>query len=192
MKLWIQWLQAGRCLRPACNRSLTFVWMTLVLIGLCCRSDNLGVTSFVRVLNLTGDGVAHSRGAGVRQPGFKNAVGQARDAPVFDNERLEQNGPAGGRCLLRQCQGDPASFEAGASSGHACQVQCGGVRQASKPVSSSEVQRLICVEEMLISAPTSFCKTVMTLRVETPCTYISASAKFTACSERLPRSNALG
>jgi hypothetical protein len=29
--------------------------MTLVLIGLCCRSDNLGVTSFVRVLNLRGD-----------------------------------------------------------------------------------------------------------------------------------------
>jgi len=28
--------------------------MTLVLMGLCCRSDNLGVTSFVRVLNLRG------------------------------------------------------------------------------------------------------------------------------------------
>jgi hypothetical protein len=55
MELWTQWLQAVRCLRPACKRSLTFVWMTLVLIGLCCRSDNLGVTSFVRVLNLRGD-----------------------------------------------------------------------------------------------------------------------------------------
>jgi hypothetical protein len=55
MKLWIQWLQAVRLLRPACKRSLTFVWMTLVLIGLCCRSDNLGVTSFVRVLNLHED-----------------------------------------------------------------------------------------------------------------------------------------
>lgn len=55
MKLWIQWLQAVRLLRPACKRSLTFVWMTLVLIGLCCRSDNLGVTSFVRVLNLRAD-----------------------------------------------------------------------------------------------------------------------------------------
>ena len=52
MKLWIQWLQAVRCLRPACTRSLTFLWMTLVLMGLCCRADNLGVTSFVRVLNL--------------------------------------------------------------------------------------------------------------------------------------------
>ena len=55
MKLWNHWLQAGRCLRPACTRSLTFLWMTLVLMGLCCRSDNLGVTSFVRVLNLRGD-----------------------------------------------------------------------------------------------------------------------------------------
>ena len=46
-------MAAGRaCLRPACQRSLTHVWMTLVLMGLCCRSDNLGVTSFVRVLNL--------------------------------------------------------------------------------------------------------------------------------------------
>ena len=52
MTLWIQWLQAVRCLRPACTRSLTFLWMTLVLMGLCCRTDNLGVTSFVRVLNL--------------------------------------------------------------------------------------------------------------------------------------------
>jgi len=55
MKLWIQWLRAVRCLRPACTRSLTFLWMTLVLMGLCCRSDNLGVTSFVRILNLRGD-----------------------------------------------------------------------------------------------------------------------------------------
>ena len=54
MTLWIQWLQAVRFLRPACNRSLTHVWITLVLMGLCCRSDNLGVTSFVRVLNLRG------------------------------------------------------------------------------------------------------------------------------------------
>jgi hypothetical protein len=55
MKLWTQWLQAVRFLRPACQRSLTFVWMALVLVGLCCRSDNFGVTSFVRVLNLRGD-----------------------------------------------------------------------------------------------------------------------------------------
>ena len=54
MKLWTQWLSAARALRPACHRSLTFVWMALVLMGLCCRSDNAGVTSFVRVLNLRG------------------------------------------------------------------------------------------------------------------------------------------
>jgi len=53
MNLWIQWLQAVRCLRPACKRRLTFVWMALVLMGLCCRSDNMGVTSFVRVLRLS-------------------------------------------------------------------------------------------------------------------------------------------
>ena len=54
MLLWTQWLQAVRMLRPACQRSLTFVWMTLVMMGLCCRSDNAGVTSFVRVLNFSG------------------------------------------------------------------------------------------------------------------------------------------
>ena len=55
MTLWTQWLQAVRFLRPACHRSLTFVWMVLALIGLCCRSDNFGVTSFVRVLNFGGE-----------------------------------------------------------------------------------------------------------------------------------------
>lgn len=55
MKLWTQWLQAIHALRPACHRSLTFVWMALVLMGLCCRSDKAGVSSFVRVLNLRGD-----------------------------------------------------------------------------------------------------------------------------------------
>ncbi|GAC1335198.1 MAG: hypothetical protein NVSMB28_32500 [Collimonas sp.] len=54
MKLWNEWLQAVHVLRPACRRSLTFVWMTLALMGLCCRSDNAGVTSFVRVLNFSG------------------------------------------------------------------------------------------------------------------------------------------
>ncbi len=52
--LWNQWLQAVLALRPACRRSFTFVWMILALMGLCCRSDNAGVTSFVRVLNFSG------------------------------------------------------------------------------------------------------------------------------------------
>jgi DDE superfamily endonuclease len=52
MTLWNHWLQAALALRPACRRARTFVWMLLALMGLCCRADNAGVTSFVRVLNL--------------------------------------------------------------------------------------------------------------------------------------------
>ena len=58
MKLWTQWLQAVYALRPACRRARTFVWMVLVLMGMCCRADNAGVTSFVRVLNF-GDQAYH-------------------------------------------------------------------------------------------------------------------------------------
>jgi len=54
MTLWTQWLQAVMVLRPACGRTRTFLWMLLVLMGLCCRADNAGVTSFVRVLNFRG------------------------------------------------------------------------------------------------------------------------------------------
>jgi len=54
MMLWTQWLQAVFVLRPACHRARTFLWMLLVLMGLCCRADNAGVTSFVRVLNFRG------------------------------------------------------------------------------------------------------------------------------------------
>jgi len=54
MKLWIQWLRAVGALRPACRRARTFAWMALVLVGLCCCADNAGVTSFVRVLNFSG------------------------------------------------------------------------------------------------------------------------------------------
>ena len=54
MTLWNQWLHAVMVLRPACRRSRTFLWMLLVLMGLCCRADNAGVTSFVRVLNFRG------------------------------------------------------------------------------------------------------------------------------------------
>ena len=54
MALWTQWLQAVWVLRPACHRTRTFLWMLLALMGLCCRADNAGVTSFVRVLNFRG------------------------------------------------------------------------------------------------------------------------------------------
>ena len=55
MTLWSYWLQAVMALRPACNRTRTFLWMLLVLMGMCCRGDNAGVTSFVRVLNFHGN-----------------------------------------------------------------------------------------------------------------------------------------
>ena len=54
MKLWTQWLRAVGALRPACRRARTFAWMALVLVDLCCRADNAGVTSFVRILNFSG------------------------------------------------------------------------------------------------------------------------------------------
>ena len=54
MLLWNHWLQAVLALRPACARARTFLWMLLVIAGLCCRSDNAGVTSLVRVLNFSG------------------------------------------------------------------------------------------------------------------------------------------
>ena len=51
MTLWVPWMNAVRSLRPACQRSRTFLWMLLTLIGLCCRLDLAGVTSYVRVLS---------------------------------------------------------------------------------------------------------------------------------------------
>lgn len=52
--LWNYWLQAVLELRPACSRARSFCWMLLILAGMCCRADNAGVTSFVRVLDFSG------------------------------------------------------------------------------------------------------------------------------------------
>lgn len=52
MLLWMAWMKAVASLRPACARSRTFLWMTLTLMGLSCRSELAGVTSYVRVLAL--------------------------------------------------------------------------------------------------------------------------------------------
>ena len=52
MTLWVPWMNAVRSLRPACHRSRTFLWMVLTLMGLCCRLDLAGCTSYVRVLGL--------------------------------------------------------------------------------------------------------------------------------------------
>jgi hypothetical protein len=54
MTLWIAWMKAVASLRPACRRSRTFLWMVLTLMGLACRSDLAGVTSYIRVLGLAG------------------------------------------------------------------------------------------------------------------------------------------
>lgn len=52
MELWSSWYRAVRNLRPACRRTRTFLWLVLALMGMCCRMDLAGVTSFVRVLRL--------------------------------------------------------------------------------------------------------------------------------------------
>jgi hypothetical protein len=52
--LWLAWLRAVENLRPACARATTFLWLTVVLAGLCIRPDLGGVTSLVRGLGLSG------------------------------------------------------------------------------------------------------------------------------------------
>ncbi len=52
MNLWIEWWTCVRALRGACSRSRTFMWMSVVLMGMSTRGENLGVTSFVRALFL--------------------------------------------------------------------------------------------------------------------------------------------
>ena len=47
-------MRAVEPLRPACARSSTFLWLTVVLAGLCIRPDLAGVTSLVRGLGLSG------------------------------------------------------------------------------------------------------------------------------------------
>ena len=68
----------------------------------------------------------------------------------------------------------------------------GRSRQTAKPASSCSAARLTCVDEIDTAGPSKACRTVITLRVETPCTYISAKAILSACSVRDPFSKALG
>ena len=51
--LWLAWLRALQPLRPACSRTATFLWLLLVVAGLCLRPDLAGVTSLVRSLGLS-------------------------------------------------------------------------------------------------------------------------------------------
>ena len=48
MNLWIEWWLCVRALRQGCSRNRTFMWMSVVLLGMSVRSDILGVSSFVR------------------------------------------------------------------------------------------------------------------------------------------------
>jgi len=56
--LWNAWWQAVQSLRPACRRSLTFLWLATTLAAVCLRPDLAGVTSLVRSLGLA-DGCYH-------------------------------------------------------------------------------------------------------------------------------------
>ena len=52
MSLWMHWWNAIRQLRPAFSRLQTFFWFATAVAGFTVRTELLGVTSFVRVLNL--------------------------------------------------------------------------------------------------------------------------------------------
>jgi hypothetical protein len=51
--LWRAFWRALQPLCPACSRSTTFLWLVVVLAGLCLRPDLAGVTSLVRALGLS-------------------------------------------------------------------------------------------------------------------------------------------
>lgn len=66
MTLWLKWWSLVRLLRPAFSRERTFLWFAAALAGATIRSDQAGVTSFVRALWLSPElyaqllGVFHS------------------------------------------------------------------------------------------------------------------------------------
>ena len=53
--LWTAWWRAVQLLRPACRRTTTFFWLTLVLAAFCLRPDLAGVTSLVRSVGLASE-----------------------------------------------------------------------------------------------------------------------------------------
>jgi len=52
MQLWTEWWKVVACLRPACSRARSFMWLVVALAGFSVRSDLLGVTRIVRGLGL--------------------------------------------------------------------------------------------------------------------------------------------
>ena len=53
MTLWKKWWSLVRLLRPAFSRERTFLWFAAALAAMMIRSDQAGVTSFVRALALS-------------------------------------------------------------------------------------------------------------------------------------------
>lgn len=51
-KMWKIWWEAVRQLKPACEKTRTFLWLASCLAGMTVRKDLLGVTSIVRALGL--------------------------------------------------------------------------------------------------------------------------------------------
>lgn len=52
MELWGEWWKWAARLRGACSRERTFYWMLAELAGFAVREDTLGVSSFIRCLEL--------------------------------------------------------------------------------------------------------------------------------------------
>jgi len=52
MSLWILWWNVIQSLRPAFTRLKTFLWFATAVAGFTVRTEQLGVTSIVRALNL--------------------------------------------------------------------------------------------------------------------------------------------
>lgn len=52
MRIWIEWWNVVKELRPACSRTRSFLWLAASLAGFCTRHDLAGVSSIVRALGL--------------------------------------------------------------------------------------------------------------------------------------------
>ena len=68
MSLWILWWNAIRSLRPAFTRLQTFLWFATAVAGFTVRTEQLGVTSIVRALNLDPASLTHRRSAIISTP----------------------------------------------------------------------------------------------------------------------------
>jgi hypothetical protein len=72
----------------------TFLWMILALMGLCCRADNAGVTSFVRVLNFHGRCASTYLSPGLcsQRPFIRGEQVRCDDGLAFGVERHSADG----------------------------------------------------------------------------------------------------